>query len=45
MKPRLIRFQKLWHCRSPKTQFTGLGFTPLEAYLDWASWNKPGLLE
>ena len=42
MKPRLIRINKIWHCRSPKTMFAGLGFTPLEAYQDWVVWNKLG---
>lgn len=43
MKPRIRKLQGLWYCRSPEA--TGLGYTPLHAWNDWADlftlyWRK-----
>jgi len=42
MKPRIWRFQKLWHCRIPsaKRQKWGIGYTPKAAFDDWKKQNE-----
>jgi len=41
-KPRIIKISGLWRCRCYDTPFIriGIGFTPLQAYEDWASRNE-----
>lgn len=39
MKPRLIKFHGIWHCAyTPKA--IGLGYTPVDAYLDWLKYYE-----
>lgn len=37
-KPRIIKITGVWHCGiyGEINEFIGLGFTPLQAYNDWA---------
>lgn len=39
MKPRIIKFMGIWHCRHPAHKWAGMGYTPKAAYIDWLAWN------
>jgi ribosomal protein L37AE/L43A len=35
MKPKLIKINGIWHCRSDGITGIGLGYTPAQAYAEW----------
>lgn len=36
MKPHIKKIYGLWYCRAQSSRRIGLGYTPSQAYKDWA---------